>query len=71
MPVDPELDQEQRGFPPSDESVNVDVNLIEHYLRLTPSERLQRLEDFVNAAQSARGGNGDDSWSVSANCSKD
>jgi hypothetical protein len=36
------------GFPPTDETGDVDLELLAYNLSLTPAERLRRLESFVN-----------------------
>ncbi len=52
---EPGLDN--RGFPQTDESGDVDVNQIEWNLRLTPAERLRRADavrEFTEAARRDR-----------------
>jgi hypothetical protein len=41
-------------FPPTDESGDVDLTLIEHQLTLTPAQRLAGMESFVNAVHEIR-----------------
>jgi hypothetical protein len=64
-----DLMHQQAAFPPTDASGDVDLQLIEHYVRLTPAERLRRLEDFVNFITEVRTANGMAPWSASENCS--
>ncbi len=56
-PTNEELGLDERGFPPTDESGDVDLNQIEWNLRLTPAERLRpiaAMREFAEAARAAR-----------------
>jgi hypothetical protein len=59
-PTNEELGLDANGFPPTDESGDVDLNQIEWNLKLTPEERLARLESFtafMDLAKAARNRN--------------
>jgi hypothetical protein len=52
-----ELGLDENGFPPTDETGDVDLEQIEHNLSLTPAERIRRNSasaEFVAAARRAR-----------------
>jgi hypothetical protein len=56
-PTHSELGLDERGFPPTDESGDIDINQIEWNLRLTPAERLRPIQaarEFAEAARAAR-----------------
>lgn len=55
MPEAPEPRPEDfPEFPPTDESGDVDLTLIDYTLSLTPSERLRRAEEFSHFAEIVR-----------------
>ena len=45
-------------FPPTDETGDVDLTLVEYYLRLTPAERLACLDAFESFVDFVRKNNG-------------
>jgi hypothetical protein len=53
-PTNEELGLDERGFPPTDESRDVDRNQIEWNLRLTPAERLRRMNAIREFTEAAR-----------------
>jgi hypothetical protein len=53
-PTHKELGLDKNGFPPTDETGDVDLNQIEWSLRLTPAERLQRANSFRRFAEACR-----------------
>jgi hypothetical protein len=53
-PTHSELGLNERGFPPTDESGDVDINQIEWNLRLTPAERLRRIDAIREFTEAAR-----------------
>jgi hypothetical protein len=53
-PEDKPSGLDDRGFPLTDETGDVDINQIEWNLRLTPAERLRRAEAIRGFAEAAR-----------------
>lgn len=53
-PTNEELGLDARGFPPTDESGDVDLNQIDWNLRLTPAERLGRMQAIREFTEAAR-----------------
>lgn len=49
-----ELGLDENGFPPTDESGDVDLSQIEYHLDLTVDQRLDQLEAFTEFAEAAR-----------------
>ncbi|HVT91065.1 MAG TPA: hypothetical protein VHD56_19590 [Tepidisphaeraceae bacterium] len=42
-----ELGLNEKGFPPTDETGDVDLFQIEYHLSLTPAQRLKQIEEFA------------------------
>ncbi|MBI4582022.1 MAG: hypothetical protein HY718_20160 [Planctomycetes bacterium] len=53
-PTNQELGLDDRGLPPTDESGDIDLNQLEWNLRLTPAERLHRVEAIREFSEAAR-----------------
>ena len=53
-PTNEELGLDENGFPPTDETGDVDLNLIDYNLSLTPAERLRRAHSLRLFAEAAR-----------------
>ena len=53
-PTNNELGLNEKGFPPTDESGDVDLNQLEWNLRLTTAERLRRAEAIREFTEAAR-----------------
>ena len=53
-PTNEELGLNERGFPPTDESGDVDLNQLEWNLRLAPAERLRRIAAIREFTEAAR-----------------
>jgi hypothetical protein len=53
-PTNEELGLDERGFPPTDESGDIDLNQLEWNLRRTPAERLQAAEAIREFTEAAR-----------------
>ncbi len=53
-PTNEELGLDARGMPPTDQTGDVDVNQIEWNLRLTPAERLRRVDAIREFTEAAR-----------------
>lgn len=53
-PTNQELGLNEKGFPPTDPTGDVDLNQIEWNLRLTPAERLRRVEAIREFSELAR-----------------
>jgi hypothetical protein len=49
-----DLGLDENGFPPTDESGNVDLSQIECNLQLTPAERIRRANSIRRFAEAAR-----------------
>ena len=57
MLTNEELGLDENGFPPTDETGDVDLEQLEHNLSLTPAERIRRnsaMQEFVEVARRAR-----------------
>ncbi len=53
-PSNKELGLDENGFPPTDETGDVDLNQIEWNLRLTPAQRLERTNSIREFSEAAR-----------------
>ncbi len=53
-PTNEELGLDERGLPPTDETGDVDLNQLEWNLRLTPAERLRRIDAIREFSEAAR-----------------
>ena len=53
-PTNEELGLNEKGFPPTDATGDVDLNQIEWNLRLTPAERLRHVHAIREFSEAAR-----------------
>lgn len=54
VPSNNELGLDEKGFPPTDTTGDVDLNQIEWNLRLTPAQRLARTNSIREFSEAAR-----------------
>jgi hypothetical protein len=63
--TDEDISALRNWTPPTDETGDVDLSLVDYWLSLTPEQRLKQLEEFANFIVSARRANGVEEWSNS------